>query len=101
MGSALHRLWLARTKQTSCKSMFFAARAPPNSRCETGGGSSELRPPISDSVPLMSVHIVGGQFVFCVFPFAGTGWPSIGGGKDEAQLLEIEGAACQVREATA
>ena len=28
MVSALHRLWLARTKQTNCKSMFFAARAP-------------------------------------------------------------------------
>ena len=32
MGFALHRLWLARTKQTSCKSMFFAARAPPSQK---------------------------------------------------------------------
>ena len=30
MGYASHRLRLARTKQTSCKSMFFAARAPPS-----------------------------------------------------------------------
>ena len=28
----MHRLRLARTKQTSCKSMFFAARAPPSQR---------------------------------------------------------------------
>ena len=47
-----------------------------------------------------ALHSLTVFFSVC-FPFAGTGWASIGGGKGEAELLVTEGAACQVREATA
>ena len=104
VGSALHRPWLARTKQACCKSMFFAARAPPSSETsghETGGGSGELRPPSPTQCLRCRCTSLADSLFSVSFPFAGTGWPSIVGGEGEAQLREIQGAACQVREATA
>ena len=85
--------------------MFFAAAGtaePEMSGRETGDGAIEPRPPIFNSAPSMSVRASLAHCFFSVcFPFAGTGWASIGGGEGEAELLVTEGAACQVREATA
>ena len=89
---------MARTHEASQLQVYVlcstGAAEQETSGRETEGGSGELRPPIFDSVPSMSVHIIGQHFVLCVFPFAGTIQLSIGNSKGEAQLREIEGVAC-------